>query len=69
MGMGVAVIGMIIYSWAAEAEKKSNEKTFHHAKNSLTEEEMRLLTGGIDKISLQDVEFGEDQELSHDDKI
>jgi len=69
MGMGVAVIGMIIYSWAAEAEKKSNEKTFHHAKNSLTEEEMRLLTGGIDKIPLQDVEFGEDQELSHDDKI
>lgn len=62
MGMVIAVIGMIIYSWAMEAEKKSNEKTSHHAKNSLTEEEIRLLTAGIDKIPLKDIEVGEHQE-------
>ncbi|CAI8587204.1 unnamed protein product [Vicia faba] len=62
MGMAVAVIGMIIYSWAAEAEKKSNEKTSHHAKNSLTEEEIRLLTAGIDNIPLKDLELGKDQQ-------
>ncbi|KAK2425553.1 Nucleotide-sugar transporter family protein [Trifolium repens] len=61
MGMVIAVIGMIIYSWAVEVEKKSNEKTYHHAKNSLTDEEIRFLTAGIDKIPLQDVELGEDQ--------
>ncbi|KAK2371704.1 UDP-rhamnose/UDP-galactose transporter 2 [Trifolium repens] len=61
MGMVIAVIGMIIYSWAVEVEKKSNEKAYHHAKNSLTDEEIRLLTAGIDKIPLQDVELGEDQ--------
>ncbi|GAU29542.1 hypothetical protein TSUD_115640 [Trifolium subterraneum] len=61
MGMVIAVIGMIIYSWAVEAEKKSNEKTYHHVKNSLTDEEIRLLAAGIDKIPLKDVELGEDQ--------
>ncbi|KAG9132327.1 hypothetical protein Leryth_013000 [Lithospermum erythrorhizon] len=42
-GMLVAVVGMVIYSWAAEAEKKSNTKILPHAKNSYTEEEFRLL--------------------------
>ncbi|KAI4321709.1 hypothetical protein MLD38_035058 [Melastoma candidum] len=36
-GMVIAVVGMIIYSWAVELEKQSNAKT------SITEEDIRLL--------------------------
>ncbi|XP_047937632.1 UDP-rhamnose/UDP-galactose transporter 3-like [Salvia hispanica] len=43
MGMLVAVVGMIVYSWAMELEKQVHAKTLPHAKNSLTEEEFRLL--------------------------
>jgi len=60
MGMIIAVLGMVIYSWAVEAEKQSNPKTLpHHAKNSMTEEEIRLLKDGLEKIPLKDVELGE----------
>ncbi|KAJ7967033.1 UDP-galactose transporter 2 [Quillaja saponaria] len=60
MGMLLAVVGMVIYSWAVEVEKKSNAKTsLHHMKNSLTEEEIRLLKDGVEKAPLQDVELGE----------
>ncbi|CAM8917337.1 unnamed protein product [Rhodiola kirilowii] len=38
MGMTVAVVGMIIYSWAVELEKNTKH---HAAKHSLTEEEIR----------------------------
>ncbi|XP_058725447.1 UDP-rhamnose/UDP-galactose transporter 2 [Vicia villosa] len=59
MGMILAVVGMVIYSWAVELEKSSNVKTLPHAKNSLTEEEIRLLREGIDNSPLKDVELGE----------
>ncbi|XP_061368433.1 UDP-rhamnose/UDP-galactose transporter 1-like isoform X1 [Gastrolobium bilobum] len=59
MGMILAVVGMIIYSWAVEVEKQSNAKIAHHAKNSLTEEEIRLLKVGIENSALMDVELGE----------
>ncbi|CAI8606513.1 unnamed protein product [Vicia faba] len=53
------IVGMVIYSWAVELEKSSNVKTLPHAKNSLTEEEIRLLREGIENSPLKDVELGE----------
>lgn len=55
LGMLVAVAGMVIYSWAVEVEK-SNTKSPHAAKNSLTEEELRLLKEEMEKT---DVEVGQ----------
>lgn len=57
MGMTVAVVGMIIYSWAVELEKTAK----HHAsKHSLTEEEIRLLKDSAGGIILpsKDLELG-----------
>ncbi|OIW07946.1 hypothetical protein TanjilG_20047 [Lupinus angustifolius] len=59
MGMVIAVAGMVIYSWAVEREKHANAKTHSHAKNSLTEEEIRLLQERIEKNPLKDVELAE----------
>ncbi|XP_052202128.1 UDP-rhamnose/UDP-galactose transporter 2-like isoform X1 [Diospyros lotus] len=61
MGMIIAVVGMIIYSWAVEVEKQSNNKIAHHTKNSLTEDETAPLKEGIEHI-LKDVELGESRE-------
>ncbi|KAL6509917.1 UDP-rhamnose/UDP-galactose transporter 1 [Orobanche gracilis] len=64
MGMGVAVIGMVIYSWAVEIEKHAHNTTNKniatpHAKNSLTEEEIRLLKEGVMKTDpVRDIELG-----------
>lgn len=54
--MLVAIAGMVIYSWAVEVEKQSSTKSPHASKNSLTEEELRLLKEGIEK---SDVEAGQ----------
>ncbi|XP_059636483.1 UDP-rhamnose/UDP-galactose transporter 1-like [Cornus florida] len=59
MGMTVAVVGMVIYSWAVEIEKQANAKITHHAKTSLTEEEIRLLKEGVENTPVKDVELGE----------
>lgn len=66
MGMGVAVLGMVIYSWAVETEKKqplpppySNSKLIGNAKNSLTEEEIRLLKDGFETAPIKDIELGQ----------
>ena len=61
MGMVIAVVGMVIYSWAVELEKQSNAKTLPHVKNSMTEEEIRLLKVGVENSPLKDVELGEAQ--------
>ncbi|KAG9158562.1 hypothetical protein Leryth_025371 [Lithospermum erythrorhizon] len=57
-GMLVAVIGMVIYSWAVELEKKPNAKMSPHGKNSFTEEEFRLLNEGIETNPGRDAELG-----------
>lgn len=58
MGMLVAVIGMVIYSWAVEVEKQLPTKTtLPHAKNSMTEEEFRLLER-IESLPVKDPEAG-----------
>ncbi|KAA8514713.1 hypothetical protein F0562_017892 [Nyssa sinensis] len=60
MGMMIAVIGMVIYSWAVEVEKQSNTtKITPHTKNSLTEEEIRLLKEGVENTPVKDIELGE----------
>lgn len=59
MGMILAVVGMIIYSWAMEMEKQANSKTLPNVKNSLTEEEIKLLKEGMDNAPVKDVQLGE----------
>ncbi|KAL9265840.1 UDP-rhamnose/UDP-galactose transporter 3-like protein [Drosera capensis] len=59
MGLVLAVIGMVIYSWAVELEKQSIAKVNHHAKNSLTEEEVRLLKGDLGTAPVKDIELGQ----------
>lgn len=59
MGMAIAVMGMVVYSWAVEVEKQAAAKAAHHAKNSLTEEEIRLLKGDLNATPVKDVELGE----------
>lgn len=58
LGMVLAVLGMIIYSWAVEVEKqRANAKISH--KTSLTEEDMKLLKDIAEAPSGKDVELGE----------
>ncbi|GAB4834790.1 UDP-rhamnose/UDP-galactose transporter 1 [Ancistrocladus abbreviatus] len=57
--MGMALAVMVIYSWAVELEKQSSAKTAHHAKNSLTEEEIRQLKGDLANAPVMDIELGE----------
>ncbi|KAL1547132.1 UDP-rhamnose/UDP-galactose transporter 2 [Salvia divinorum] len=56
MGMGVAVLGMVIYSWAVETEKQQ-PKIIANAKHSLTEEEIRLLKDGLETAPIKDIEL------------
>ncbi|KAF5455536.1 hypothetical protein F2P56_025100 [Juglans regia] len=57
MGMILAVLGMVIYSWAVEVDKQSNTKTAPHSKNSMTEEEIQLLKDGMESVLVKDVEL------------
>ncbi|KAL9667480.1 hypothetical protein QQ045_001841 [Rhodiola kirilowii] len=59
-GMTVAVVGMVIYSWAVEVEKQRQAatKNIPSMKNSLTEEEIRLLKDGVDTKPIKDIELG-----------
>ncbi|KAF2311989.1 hypothetical protein P3X46_021695 [Hevea brasiliensis] len=59
MGMIIAVAGMVVYSWAVEAEKSASAKAIPPMKNSLTEEEIRLLKEGVQSAPVKDVELGE----------
>lgn len=58
-GMIVAIVGMVIYSWAMELEKQSNiaAKALNSVKHSLTEEEFELLKEGVETTQLKDVEL------------
>ncbi|XP_018457979.1 UDP-rhamnose/UDP-galactose transporter 3 [Raphanus sativus] len=59
-GMFVAIVGMVIYSWAMELEKQSNlaAKALNSVKHSLTEEEFQLLKEGVETTQSKDVELG-----------
>ncbi|KAK1259169.1 UDP-galactose transporter 2 [Acorus gramineus] len=56
LGMTLAVIGMVIYSWAVEVGKANSK--ISNAKVSLTEEEIRLLKEGVENTPVKDVELG-----------
>ncbi|GMH15745.1 hypothetical protein Nepgr_017586 [Nepenthes gracilis] len=56
LGMALAVIGMVIYSWAAEADKQA---ALAKAENSMTEEEIQLLKGTLENSSPKDIELGD----------
>ncbi|XP_010529061.1 PREDICTED: UDP-galactose transporter 2-like [Tarenaya hassleriana] len=61
-GMVLAVVGMVVYSWAVEVEKKRNAKAMPRPhgknKNSMTEDEIMMFKEGLEHIDLKDVEFG-----------
>ncbi|XP_013587252.1 PREDICTED: LOW QUALITY PROTEIN: UDP-galactose transporter 2 [Brassica oleracea var. oleracea] len=57
-GMIISVVGMVIYSWAVELEKQRKPKATPHGKNSMTEDELRLLKEGIEHMNLEDMELG-----------
>ncbi|GAA0141538.1 secondary carrier transporter [Lithospermum erythrorhizon] len=62
LGMFVAILGMVIYSWAIEVEKQqSNSEAVALQNSSLTEEELRLLEDLEVKTTtpLEDIEHGE----------
>lgn len=61
MGMLVAVGGMVIYSWAIEAEKAEIKATLV-VKNSLTEEELNLLKDGMENNAIKDYKIGKSRE-------
>ncbi|KAK1287269.1 UDP-galactose transporter 2 [Acorus calamus] len=56
LGMTMAVIGMVVYSWAVEVGKAKSKLA--NAKLSLTEEEIRLLKEGVENMPVKDVEIG-----------
>lgn len=60
-GMVLAVVGMVIYSWAVELEKQRKPKVTPHGKNSMTEDEIRLLKEGIEHMNLKDMELGDNK--------
>lgn len=65
MGMVIAVVGMVMYSWAVEAEKRSSAKpTVAPAQDSITTEEETELLKETAKTNLaaKDVELGETKE-------
>ena len=58
MGMVIAIVGMVVYSWAVELEKQASAK-IALTKTSLTEDEIRLLKDGVENAAVKDVELGE----------
>lgn len=55
LGMSMAVVGMVVYSWAVEAEKKANSQV----RNNVSEENAQLLKQNSDLQSeVKDVELG-----------
>lgn len=57
LGMALAIIGMVVYSWAVEKEKQANAKASQY-KEILTEEDMSLLKDGVEISPLKDIELG-----------
>lgn len=59
LGMLLAIVGMVVYSWAVEAEKSRQKAVM--TKTSMTEEEIRLIKEGVETMPLKDVELGENK--------
>ncbi|XVE93018.1 hypothetical protein REPUB_Repub01dG0153700 [Reevesia pubescens] len=57
LGMAIAVLGMVVYSWAVEADKQTNSNP-----RDGSEEDVELLKQQVDGSSpLKDAEFGKSQ--------
>ncbi|KAH7673970.1 Glucose-6-phosphate/phosphate and phosphoenolpyruvate/phosphate antiporter domain-containing protein [Dioscorea alata] len=56
LGMAMAVIGMVLYSWARQLEKQAKESV---TKTSMTEEEIRLLMESMESGPVKDVELAQ----------
>ncbi|XWS68394.1 hypothetical protein CRYUN_Cryun04dG0086300 [Craigia yunnanensis] len=57
LGMAIAVLGMVVYSWAVEADKQTDSKVIPFRKDD-SEEDVKLLKQQVDGSSLKDVELG-----------
>jgi multidrug transporter EmrE-like cation transporter len=59
LGMLLAIVGMVVYSWAVETEKARQKAAM--TKTSMTEEEIRLIKEDvvIETKSLKDLELGD----------
>ncbi|XP_077212390.1 UDP-rhamnose/UDP-galactose transporter 2-like [Tasmannia lanceolata] len=57
LGMATAVLGMVIYSWAVEIEKQA-KANISLVKESLTEEDIKLLKDGMENTLAKDIELG-----------
>ncbi|GMN50159.1 hypothetical protein TIFTF001_019318 [Ficus carica] len=55
LGMALAVIGMVVYSWAVEVEKQAASSRII---TSMKEQNVKLLSDGTEHCSLKDLEFG-----------
>jgi len=58
-GMVLAIVGMVVYSWAVEIEKQANAMAIPQPKSQLSDEELMLLKEGMDDSSLRDEEIGQ----------
>lgn len=56
LGVALAVVGMVVYSWAVEEEKSAHARAAL-SKTSLTEEEILLLREGVENSSTKDIEL------------
>lgn len=46
-GMVLAIVGMVVYSWAVEIEKQANARAIPQTKSQLSDEELMLLKKGV----------------------
>ncbi|XP_022763857.1 UDP-rhamnose/UDP-galactose transporter 2-like isoform X2 [Durio zibethinus] len=64
LGMAIAVLGMVVYSWAVEADKKTDSKVIPlpYRKDSSSSEDIKLLMQQVNgSTPLEDVELGKSQ--------
>lgn len=60
IGMALAVAGMVVYSWAVEAEKQTRAKFIPALKGDVSEETMKFLTLEKEETPLiKDAELGQ----------
>lgn len=56
MGMLIAVMGMIVYSWAVEADKKASKFVSARSSDTLSGEDVKLLKEKGNGLSDSDLE-------------
>ncbi|KAK2665078.1 hypothetical protein Ddye_003652 [Dipteronia dyeriana] len=59
LGMALAILGMVVYSWEMEVEKQANSKAITHMKDNFSEEEVELLKQINIDTSLKNVALGD----------